>query len=708
MRWLVTRQAICSVLLVTGGAGCHTPEPAAVVLQPCQTAQLPDSVAPEDAVVAQVDGAPTVDSGSDTDAQSAEDTPISPSDAPSGPEVTPVCPMQVSGKFANLSAKFGGPLNLDPGKKSNKKEPAASSGAFVDADNDGVLDLLVSDGMDQVWLAQAKTPWEFGAHIPLKLNDFGASFVGFTDADADGIPELLVGTSKIHLFVRQKNGSYVDVAEDRGLSVATLGSVQAVVPADIDNDGLLDLLGALHTCDDSGRIFAWMNQGNGTYLERAQTYGILQKSTLWQILATDVDGDRDVDLMSMHEDCPPLTGNAFFRNGGVEGPAKIFTQQVQAPVFNAPDPAGGTPMGATVGDVDRDGRLDYMFTAIGFRDAQQGGMDMTKPDLKMLALDTSGTHLILQQPDGSWQDIALQAGISVPLSADGQVMVGWSARLWDFDGDGYLDLLVNHGYDWPAFILGDEQASRPVLFHNQCNLTFSDVSQAVGLVSNHVSRAMAMADVDGDGDLDVFMGGQTEQPMLLRNDIVSQNQWLTVTLHGKVSNVWGLGSRLELQTNKRTYVAEMSLHAPTATLMQPVVHFGIPAGEKVQQLTVKWPSGFDSQVQVTAANQHVQISEPPLVTLSARFAVTNATEKVLITVQAFDTVGKPVKMFQNPTLELAPGALGKFAGGLLCDDSGVCTRTWIPPSGNFGEDALIVTIGGKPLSVRPKIHYSGQ
>lgn len=348
-----------------------------------------------------------------------------------------------------------------------------------------------------------------------------------------------------------------------------------------------------------------------------------------------------------------------------------------------------------------------MFTAIGFRDAQQGGMDMTKPDLKMLALDTSGTHLILQQPDGTWQDIALQAGISVPLSADGQVMVGWSARLWDFDGDGYLDLLVNHGYDWPAFILGDEQASRPVMFHNQCNLTFTDVSQTIGLVPNHVSRAMAMADVDGDGDLDVFMGGQTEQPMLLRNDIVTQNQWLTVSLHGAVSNVWGLGSRLELQTNKRTYVAEMSLHAPTATLMQPLVHFGIPAGEKVQQLTVKWPSGFDSQVPLNAANQHLLVQEPPIVTLSARFAVTNATEKVLITVQAFDSAGKPVKLFQAPTLELAPGALGKFAGGLLCNDNGVCTRTWIPPSGNFGEDALIVTIGGKPLSVRPKIHYSG-
>ena len=49
-----------------------------------------------------------------------------------------------------------------------------------------------------------------------------------------------------------------------------------------------------------------------------------------------------------------------------------------------------------------------------------------------------------------------------------------------------------------------------MLFRNQGNGTFADVSTNLGLPNVHLGRAAALADLDHDGDLDLLLGGESE------------------------------------------------------------------------------------------------------------------------------------------------------------------------------------------------------
>ncbi len=106
-------------------------------------------------------------------------------------------------------------------------------------------------------------------------------------------------------------------------------------------------------------------------------------------------------------------------------------------------------------------------------------------------------------PGAEFQEIT---GLNLPIS----VGLGWG----DYDGDGYPDLFVggyNQGTEFPQH--------GPVLYHNNQDLTFTDVGQSLGLPSDPVEQdGIAWGDYDNDGDLDVLVGSGGGYPMLYRRD----------------------------------------------------------------------------------------------------------------------------------------------------------------------------------------------
>jgi hypothetical protein len=639
-----------------------------------------------------------------TDADAAP--PDAASDAPATPlppEPTPPAPMVAGGKFSDQSDMLGKPLKLDPGNKSSKKEPAANIGLLIDLDKDDLVDAVLTDGMSEVRWGRAVQPLKWLWLPMIDVKSEGVHCLAATDGDGDGYPEVIVGSKRLRYLVRQKDETYADRAEERGLDGATVG-VQSVAPVDLDNDGALDLVVAEFSCDGKSKLRGFLNLGDGRYEERTKAWGLGQAGSFWFVMATDVDGDGWVDLLAGTEGCPPVGANVYLRNRGTEqapqvAPQPRFEPLPLGPLFLSTSLGGGTPMGGSVGDVDSDGDLDYVFSEIGYREQERGGMNLAEPNRALLALDVaSANHLLVRRPDGGFDSGGLKAGIALPLSQTQRSMVSWAARLFDVDADGRLDLWLTHGYDMTAYLLADDGGARPVLYRNQGNGTFTEASATFGLPDLHVARALAAADLDADGDLDFLAGGQTMQPKLWRNDVTYPGRSLTVRLRGKASNPWGLGARLTLLTDQRSFVAEVSTQAPSHTIDQPVAQFGIPADQKAQTLQIDWPSGYRQVVPVGAAKQLV-VDEPPLVQLSARTSV--GFVPVTVTARSYGVGGQPDG--GKVTVELVAGAGGSWAGPLQCKD-GLCQRTFLPPPGQ-GESAIEVSLGGKALRVRPTVRY---
>ena len=712
-------------------AAACTPDPVALPTpDSVDTTDAPDHVAPDlasgevaadapstllvDAAPAtaapdgQGEDAPPADTSTPVDTGVAADTgPAADTSPPTDTGKPKPGPSLASGGFAVVAGALGAPLAVDSGVP-GKKDPLASAGLLVDLDKDGLLDFVLSDGIDKATWGRAIAPWKWVKAPLFQAKQPGLRSLAVTDADADGFPEIVLGGAKLYYLMRKPGETYSDEAKARGLLIDGAVAVQGIMPVDLDSDGLLDLAVALFSCSPDARLHSFLNRGDGTYVEAGLALGTAHVASLWHVMATDVDGDRHQDLLAMAEGCDPKGGNAYLHNRGYL-PGKRFERLGLWPVFPAKGNGGGTPMGGSVGDADGDGDLDYVMSEIGYREQRMGGMNMRKPDLVFLGqLQDSGNHLLLRKPDGSFASQGVQAGLALPLSATGQTMVSWSARLFDFDADGHLDVWMTHGWDYSAFLLNDVGGSRPVLFRGQGNGTFAEVSATFGVPAEHRSKALATADVDGDGDLDLLLGGQGVQPLLLRNDITHPNQWLTVRLRGTASNVWGLGARVELQTSVRTYVAEMSLQAPAQTVDQALVHFGVPKGELPIALTVRWPSGYDQTLPLAVLGQALLVTEPPLVQLSARYVQSTPDAKVTVTARAYASNGGPALPGTPVAIEFAPGqtAAGNWQGATSCEPSGQCQRVWSPPSGATGEASLVITLGGQALVVRPKLRFS--
>ena len=161
----------------------------------------------------------------------------------------------------------------------------------------------------------------------------------------------------------------------------------------------------------------------------------------------------------------------------------------------------GYGMGVAVGDYDNDGFEDIYVTAYG------------------------GNKLYHNTGNGTFTDVTQKAGV-----AGG----GWStSAAWvDLDGDGFLDLVVLRYLDWdfddvwcgehkegyraychPDFF----KPSSPLVYHNDKDGTFTEVTQKVGLGKPGKGLGVAISDYDRGGHIDLFVANDSMAEFLYRN-----------------------------------------------------------------------------------------------------------------------------------------------------------------------------------------------
>ncbi len=225
--------------------------------------------------------------------------------------------------------------------------------------------------------------------------------------------------------------------------------------------------------------------------------------------------------------------------------------------------------------------------------------------------------LQLNNGNGTFSEIGQLAGI-------GRTDWSWSPLLADYDNDGWKDLFISNGYgkdylnmDVIKYVVDEKlaarhenRAMRPLeilkaipdllsanyMFHNNRDLTFTNVAEAWGFTGHTLSNGTAYADLDNDGDLDLVLNNINEYASVYRNnaETMTKNHFINIRLRGNGKNTFGIGAKVIIYTADGAQYMEMMPSRGYQSSVSPELHFGLGNVAFIDSLTICWP---DSSVQ---------------------------------------------------------------------------------------------------------------
>ena len=511
-------------------------------------------------------------------------------------------------------------------------------GALLDFDNDGDLDVYLVQGR---MLGPGKT-----------LAD-----ALFPPPSGTG-PEAGDRLYRNDLQV-QANGTrtlrFTDVTAGSGLGIRGYG--MGVATGDVDNDGWIDIyrtgLGANHL---------FRNNGDGTFADLTARAGA--DDPRWSVSASFVDYDRDgwLDLYVGNYVDPRLEDRieCFNRTGEkdycgpqryVPAPDRLLRNRGDgtfADVTAAALRGGeyGPALGVVAADLDGDGWQDLYVAndgepnqlwlnqrdgtfldgswlagvavnrdgnAEGSMGVDAGDFDGDGDDDLFMTHIATETNTLYINDGGLFEDRTARAGLGPPSLP----YTGFGTAWFDFDNDGWLDLLIANGEirTQEALVRANDPFplhQRNQLFRNLGNGRFEEVGDAAGSMFrvSEVSRGAAFGDVDNDGDTDVLLTNNNGPVRLLINRIGDRNPWVGLRLVGASGRRDMLGARVAvfrgggavLWRRARTDGSYVSANDPR-------VLFGLGETASVDRVRVVWPGGRAEEWAGVGANRWTTLIE---------------------------------------------------------------------------------------------------
>ncbi len=495
----------------------------------------------------------------------------------------------------------------------------------------------------------------------LQLNMGTGAAVGDVDGDGDLDVYLLAQFGLANRLMRNDLDAgakrFTDATEAAGVGDTGLGRMAHF--ADLDNDGLLDLLVINDDRgDESSRSRVFRNDGltGGTpvphFTDVTEGSGFRPMGYLRCGSALgDYDGDGLLDIYvtiwtyTVTNDANFPGSNRLYRNlGGFR--FEDVTEAVGLPALNRDsftavfadfdedgDPdlfvavdhtsdefyrndglTGGTPvphfttataevgtthwgndMGVACADVDDDGDLDLYATNITDASGVTGNGRYNVFNVNRLG----------EEGRLRFTDVATLRGVE-------DSAWGWGTDFTDVDNDGDLDLVAVDGMDGYvkyAALFGSSVYQAPsYLFVNDGTAHFTRVV-GTDLDAPADSRGLVVFDYDRDGDEDLLVTNIDQPVQLFENTGVNQNHWLGVALTQPAGlNRFGVGATVFATTGgvtrRRDILAGESYLAGTPA----EVHFGLGPSVVIDQLRVRWTDGLETTFENVAADRLLHVT----------------------------------------------------------------------------------------------------
>ncbi len=517
-------------------------------------------------------------------------------------------------------------------------EEMGCGAAFFDYDNDGWLDIFLVNGtsLDPAVRDLRPTSYLFRNNRNGTFTDVTAK-AGLTrsgwgqgccvgDYDNDGFDDLFVSYfGRNLLYHNNGNGTFTDVSEKAGVAGSAERWGAGCCFLDYDRDGRLDLFVANYVNFDpahapkpgeamychyneiavpcgpqgfaGGTNILYRNRGDGTFEDVSEQSGIARPrgpasmvfvNKNWQpsgsygmgVASADFDNDGWPDIYVACDSAPSL----LYHNNH-DGTFR----EVAVPAGCALDENGValSGMGISVADYDGDGWLDIARTNFS----------------------EQVTTLYHNYGNGAFEDASIRAGLGV-----NRKYLGFGVGFFDFDNDGWKDLLVANGHVYSQIAdrkLHLSYKEPKVLYRNLGNGRFEDVSSKVGsaIREENLGRGCAFGDFDNDGDVDVLINNLDGPPTLLRNDGGNKNNWIMIKCVGTRSNRSGIGTRVRVTSNERSQIGEVMSGSSYYSQSDLRLHFGLAKATKVSSIEVSWPSGLKESFKDVPANQLLVVQE---------------------------------------------------------------------------------------------------
>ncbi len=487
----------------------------------------------------------------------------------------------------------------------NLVESVGGGAVFLDYDQDGYIDLYVSNGTYLENLSKGERP---------------------------------EGNPVNRLYRNLQDGTFEDVTEKAG--VGDNGYGMGMTVGDLNNDGYPDIY-----VTNYGPNVLYLNNGNGTFTNISRKAGVAGNQCSVGAVWLDYDNDGWLDLyVGNYIDYDPEYGY-FYAPDGFPGPMaydgqldrlyhnngdETFEDVTEKMGIDNPD---GRAMGVGATDFDGDGYVDIFVandhmvnniyqnqegkkfvdqgtrTGMAFNQSGEATISMSVDFadyngdglIDVFMSDDTYCSLYQNQGNGVFVDMAYPSGISMAAAQH----VGWSSSFIDFDNDGDVDIFKVNGE--LKHLYGQEDQ----VFENLDGSNFRDASTDLGAYfqEENVGRGACFGDYDNDGDLDAYIVNLDDQGVFLRNNRGNENNWITFRLVGTSSNRDAIGALVSIESDGKKQVAVRRSTTGYLSQNDPRIHFGLGDATMVTRVEIRWPSGHVQELEDLKANQIITVTE---------------------------------------------------------------------------------------------------
>jgi len=511
--------------------------------------------------------------------------------------------------------------------------------AVGDVNNDGLPDLYFTSnlGPNRLYLNKGNYRFEdVTARAGVADSEGWKSGVTMADVNGDGKVDIYVSGvdyltmhGRNVLYINNGDGTFSDRTREYGLD--HVGHSTQALFFDYDGDGDLDMYLLTHSTrrnlvryplhpppdqPTGDRLFR--NDG-GHFVDvtdRAGIHGSAEGYGLG-VVASDVNLDGCPDLYVAND----FEENDYLYINNCDG---TFRESI----VSATGHTSKSSMGVDAADFNNDGLPDVMVLDMlpereDIRNTSSSTENMVSFNLKLEAgFHAQYTRNVLQlnRGLGRFSEIGALAGVAATDWS-------WAPLFADLDNDGRKDLFVTNGIyrrpndlDYVGYVAKDsiqaslglgitQQNLAPLLrrmphvpianyaFRNNGDLTFTNEARAWGLDQAGFSNGAVYVDLNNDGALDLVVSDLNAPAAIYRNRAreVNQNHYLRVVLRGAGANSAGIGAKVKLTAGGTTQLLEQMPTRGFQSSVDPRLHFGLGAAQRIDSVTVIWP---DRRVQV--------------------------------------------------------------------------------------------------------------